>query len=65
MDALHFLFYLAMGVGVQYVTPQLPVIGPVIVSAGWKAYRGDYHSTQELKQETQVVLAGAALGRCW
>ena len=63
MDIAHLLFYLTMGAGTNLLTPNLPVVGPLAVSAGWHFYRNDYHDVAEYRQETDVVRAGFALGR--
>ena len=65
MNALHVIFYLLMGAGMQIAVPQIPVIGTTIVSVAWHTYRQDTHDVFEVKEETAVVLAGAAMGRCW
>lgn len=61
MDIAHILFYALLGCGTQMVTPNLPLLGPLAVSAGWHCYRGDYHSVAEYRMETDVVRAGYAL----
>jgi len=62
MDAMHFLFYLFMGIACQFVSP-LPMTGTMLVSAGWHEYRNDLHSAGEMAKETRTALAGAAIGK--
>ena len=63
MNALHVIFYLLVGAGMQIAVPQIPVIGTTIVSVAWHTYRQDTHDVFEVKAETDTMMAGAVLGR--